>query len=164
MQYSTLEPEQLVDLNGVVFEAHSLYDTFQQLADPRHARGKRYELATLLTLIFVAKLSGADTPSAMADWCQGRADALVALLGLPYPKMPSHHTLRRVLRDVVDEDALEAHLRVYGERQRAGRAAPRRLALDGKQARGTLAPGASQGAATLSVYDVEGGEVLAHVW
>ncbi len=70
VEYSILEPWQAVDENGLVFDQGSLIAVFYDLLDPRHARGKRYSLATLLTLVFLAKLSGMDSPSAIADWCQ----------------------------------------------------------------------------------------------
>jgi hypothetical protein len=37
------------------------------MSDPRKAKGKHYSLATLLVLIFLAKLCNQDTPVAMAD-------------------------------------------------------------------------------------------------
>jgi predicted transposase YbfD/YdcC len=161
MEYSTSEPWQGVDENGVVYDLGSLMAFLLEISDPRHAKGKRYELVTLLTLIFLAKLSGADTPSAIADWCQARREGLVALLQLRYAKMPSHHTIRRVFADTLDEVSFEQKMRAYGERQRAGQAAPRLLAMDGKKEHGTMPAGESQGEATIAVYDPEGQQVLA---
>ena len=59
---------------GVEFEVNSLYATFKQLSDRREARGKRHELAVILTLSVLAKLAGEDEPEGMADWssCMGR--------------------------------------------------------------------------------------------
>ncbi len=161
VEYSTIEPWQAGDENGVVYEIGSLMDYLAQISDPRHARGKRYELLTLLTLIFLAKLSGADSPSAIADWCQARREVLVALLHLSYAKMPSHHTLRRVFAEIIDEARFEQLMREYGERQRAGQAAARLLAMDGKKEHGTMPVGESQGEATIAVYDPEGQQVIA---
>jgi predicted transposase YbfD/YdcC len=161
VEYSTIEPWQAVDENGVVFDQGSLLAYFYELEDPRKARGKRYSLATLLVLVFLAKLSGMDGPSAIADWCQARRAALVALLGLGYPKMPSHHTIRRLFADLLEEEAFEQKVRAYRESQRAGQAEPRLLAVDGKRERGTIPPGESQGEATVAVYDPEGQDVVA---
>jgi predicted transposase YbfD/YdcC len=161
VEYSTIEPWQAVDENGVVFELGSLMAYFFETADPRKARGKRYGLVTLLVLIYLAKLSGADTPSAMADWCQARTQVLVDLLQLPYPKMPSHHTIRRVFATILDEASFEQQMRAYGERQRAGQSAGHLLAVDGKRERGTIPPGETQGEATMAVYDPERQEVIA---
>lgn len=163
VEYSTFEPWQAVDENGVVYELGSLMAYFSELVDPRKARGKRYTLVTLLVLIFLAKLSGMDGPSAIADWCQARRAALVALLQLPYPQMPSHHTFRRLFADSLDEDAFETKMRDYGARQRGAPSGPGLLAVDGKRERGTIPPGETQGEATLAVYDPEGQQVIAQV-
>ena len=52
---------------SVEFEVNSLYEALQSVKDKRKARGKRYGLATLLTLSGLAKLGGEDTPEGMAD-------------------------------------------------------------------------------------------------
>ena len=74
VEYSTIEPWQAVDENGVVYDLGSLMAYFHELVDRRRARGKRYSLVTLLVLVFLAKLSGMDGPSAIADWCQARTE------------------------------------------------------------------------------------------
>ncbi len=163
VEYSTLEPWQVVDENGVVYELGSLLDNFYQLVDPRKARGKRYALVTLLVLIFLAKLSGADGPSAIADWCQVHQAELVALLHLTYAKMPSHHTIRRLFADILDEEAFEQCMREYAASQRSEPSEPGMLAIDGKKERGTMPPGESQSEATLAVYDPEQEQVIAQV-
>lgn len=160
-EYSTVEPWQAVDENGLVFELGSLMAYFHEIRDPRKARGKRYHLVTLLVLIFLAKLSGADTPSSIADWCQVRREVLEKLLHLKYPKMPHHNTYRRVFADVLDEEAFEQKMRAYGERQRQGQALGKLLALDGKKEHGTMPAGESQGEATMAVYAPEQQEVIA---
>lgn len=163
MEYSTIEPWQGVDENGVVYELGSLLDYFQRLCDPRKARGKRYSLVTLLVLIFLAKLSGMDSPSAIADWCQARREALIGLLGLCYGRMPSHSTFRRVFADVLEEAAFEEHMRAYTVQQRGVQPDARLRVIDGKKQRGTIQPGETQGEATMAVYDPERQEVLAQV-
>ena len=62
-----------LDKNGVLeFEVNSLYAALLNVTDRRHARGKRYSLATILTLSVLAKLGGEDTPEGMADWVKMR--------------------------------------------------------------------------------------------
>lgn len=163
VEYSILEPWQAADEQGVVYEVGSLMAFFQRLVDPRKARGKRYPLPTLMVLIFLAKLSGMDTPSAIADWCQARRADLVALLQLAYPNMPSHHTIRRVFAQILDEDDFEQLMREYTAQQRGEQPDSRLRAIDGKKERGTLPPGESQGEATMACYDPERQEVLAQV-
>ncbi len=161
MEYSILEPWQVMDENGVVYELGSLMAYFPELKDRRKARGKRYQLVTLLVLIFLAKLSGMDSPSAIADWCQAHRAELVDLL--PYPKMPSHHTIRRVFADMLDEEDFEQRMQEYTADQRKGQAKSRLRVIDGKRERGTIPPGETQGEATMACYDPERQEVLAQV-
>ncbi len=75
MDYSTLLQEQrtLPDLEPVVI--NSLYTAFQGLADPRKRKGKRHELAVLLTSLVLAKLAG-ETSLSAATQC------------LPFPMLP----------------------------------------------------------------------------
>jgi predicted transposase YbfD/YdcC len=161
VEYSTIEPWQAVDENGVVYDVGSLMAYLQELVDLRKARGKRYSLATLLVLVFLAKLSGMDGPSAITDWCQARTQELIELLQLGYAKMPSHSTFRRLFADTIDEEDFEQRMRAYQAQQRGEPEAEGVLSLDGKKQRGTIPPGESQGEATLSIYDPDRQEVIA---
>lgn len=163
VEYSTPEPWQAVDENGLVFDQGSLIAIFYDLLDPRHARGKRYSLATLLALVFLAKLSGMDSPSAIADWCQAHRAELVELLHLTYPGMPGHSTFRRLFADVIDDESFEQRMREYTGRQCGDPVDRRLLVIDGKKERGTIPPGETQGEATMAVYDPERQEVIAQV-
>jgi predicted transposase YbfD/YdcC len=163
VEYSTIEPWQVIDENGVVYDLGSLIAYFYELLDPRKARGKRYQLVTLLVLVFLAKLSGMDGPSAIADWCQARRAALVELLHLSYPHLPSHHTFRRLFAEVLEEETFEQRMRDYGASQRGEPSGPGVLAIDGKKQHGTMPVGESQGEATLAVYDPEQEQVIAQV-
>src|SRR5512138_2107213 len=113
MEYSTVEPWQEIDINGVVYELGSLYDHFNQVVDPRKDRGKRYRLVVLLVFIFLAKMGLADTPSAIADWVKARRAQMLSLLGLAYPKMPHHSTYRRVFETIIKEEQFEQLAREY---------------------------------------------------
>lgn len=163
VEYSTVEPWQRVNENGLVFDQGSLMAFFYDLLDPRHARGKRYSLVTLLTLVFLAKLSGMDSPSAIADWCRANAKELVERLHLTYSGMPGHSTFRRLFDTTIDEESFEQRMREYNAQQRGTPEASNLRVIDGKRERGTIAPGESQGEATMAVYDPDREEVLAQV-
>src|SRR5512145_1651847 len=150
VEYSTPEPWQAVDDNGLVYDQGSLIAVFYHLLDPRHARGKRYSLATLLTLVFLAKLSGMDSPSAIADWCQARREELVELLHLRYPGIPGHSTFRRLFGEVISEEDFEQRMRDYIAQQRGGPADSPLRVIDGKKERGTAPPGETQSQATMA--------------
>lgn len=77
---------------GQVLDLGSLYQRFGGLQDKRHAKGKRYALATILVGMFLAKLCGEDKPSGIAEWVAHRGTWLVQVLGLKRNSMPSHHT------------------------------------------------------------------------
>lgn len=163
MEYSTIEPWQAVDENGVVYDQGSLMAYFHDLLDPRHARGKRYSLVTLLSLVFLAKLSGMDSPSAIADWCRANAEELVKQLHLSYRGMPGHSTIRRLFSAGLDEERFEQRMREYTLSQRGEAAESRLRVIDGKKERGTIPPGETQGEATMAVFDPERQEVIAQV-
>jgi ribosome-binding ATPase YchF (GTP1/OBG family) len=51
MEYSTLERWEGISETGIIYDQGSLYARFEQLSDPRKARGKRYSLVTLLVIM-----------------------------------------------------------------------------------------------------------------
>ncbi len=86
---------------GQVLDLGGLYHCFERLEDKRHAKGKRYALATILVGMFLAKLCGEDKPSGIAEWVALRGEWIAQVLGLKRKSMPSHHTYRRTLADTV---------------------------------------------------------------
>ena len=122
---------------GILFDVGSLYDRFQQLSDNRKARGKRYSLATILVLMVMAKLSGEDQPSGIAEWAKYRTKELVEMLNLNYEKMPHHSTYRRVIEAVITAEELEQMMSEYfTERKYFGKQV--QISMDGKILRGSL--------------------------
>lgn len=162
MDYSTLASQIPHDSEGVVIDAHSLYAYFLQVADQRGRRGRRYQLALLLVAMVLAKLGGADTPSAIAEWVRLRQAFFIETFGLARPTMPGHNTYRRVLQrgfTLADLDQqIAAYLQTWPEVTTA-----LRLTLDGKTLRGTLARGASRGLHLLAAYLPGAGVVLCQV-
>lgn len=158
MEYSTLKPWQEYSENGVIYELGSLFDRIEQLTDPRHARGKRYSLVTLLVIILLAKLCGQNTPVEMADWASNHAEELIKLLKLKRNWMPHHNTIRRVFQNILDEAEFERLSQDYQQEQAGG---GEQLALDGKTLRGTRIPDEEPADHVLSVYDVQEQRVLA---
>jgi len=54
-------------VNGVIFDQNSIYDRLHKIKDLRKARGKRYSLVTVLMIILLAKMSGANTITDIAE-------------------------------------------------------------------------------------------------
>ena len=150
MEYSTLEPWQEMSETGIVYSLGSLYDHFQQIEDPRKAKGKRYSLVTLLVLIFLAKLCGKDKPVEIADWAKNQAEELTQLLGLKRSWMPHHNTYRRVFQEIVSQEEFEQLMEEYHQPTEADGEV---LAMDGKALRGTWIAGQERSEYVLSVYD-----------
>lgn len=147
---------------GQVINLGSLYQRFGRLKDKRKAKGKRYALATILLGMFLAKLCGEDKPSGMAEWVALRGNWLAQVLGLKRTSMPSHHTYRRTLADVVEGKELEAlvqeHHRQHGQ---AGYQVV--VAMDGKIVRGTIDLEGSAGLCLLGLYLPGEGITLAQI-
>lgn len=158
MEYSTLQPWQAINENGVSYDPASLFAYFEKICDPRQARGKRYHLTTLLVILFLAKLCGQDTPVEIADWAKNQAETLAQLLKLKRTWMPHHNTIRRVFQNILDEAEFEGLIQDYQQHQAGG---GEQLAMDGKTLRGTRIAEVEPADQVLSVYDVQAQRVAA---
>ncbi len=159
MQYSTGHIEHEISANGIEFEKGSVYDRIGKLTDLRKPNGKRYSLETLLMIIVMAKLCGANTPTEIADWAKHRQDQLVALLKLRRSQMPHHNTYRRVLAEKVYTEEVERLVSEYNQSGKHGKV----YAMDGKAMLGKRKKEEAGGEYLLSVYDVEQAKVMSQV-
>ena len=100
-------------------------------------QGLRYPLAELLVLMVLAKLSGEDTPSGIAEWAQYRSEELSIYLKLKHKRMSHHSTYRRIMAEVVDTEEFELLVSDYliGKSYFGKKVL---LSIDGKVLRGTL--------------------------
>jgi predicted transposase YbfD/YdcC len=122
---------------GHLFDLGSLYAEFCQLHDPRKARGKRYRLETILSLLVLAKICGEDKPSGIAEWAQHRMEWLCEVLKLERKSMPHRSSYERILEQVVSWEELEQLVsRVLSGKHYYGQQVV--VAIDGKVMRGTL--------------------------
>jgi len=151
MNYSTTGLEVTPLQEGCVFDVGSLYAHFQQLRDKRKARGKRYPLEVVLVLVILAKLSGEDRPSGIADWAQRRCEVLRQALGVSRGRLPCHNTYRRVLREAVDVGELQASVGRFLT-QKPGTGHSVLIAMDGKTLRGAIPSGHTHGIHLLAAY------------
>jgi predicted transposase YbfD/YdcC len=162
MDYSTLAQTLAQDADGIVFAVDSLYAHFVQVADRRGRRGRRYELALILTALALAKMAGEDTPSGIADWARARQTLFSAAFHLKHATMPGHNTYRRTLKHGLCLADLEREICAYlAAWPEVGHEV--HIALDGKTVRGTLAFGETRGLHLLAAYLPGLGVVLAQL-
>jgi predicted transposase YbfD/YdcC len=159
---TSMRTRPIEDSEIIVFDVDSLGERLRTLTDKRHPRGIRYRLDLLLVLLVLAKLGGADHPSAIGDWLHGRAEALRSALHLPWPRLPHANTFRRIMGEVVSPEEFEATLSAFLRTlPRVGRSAL--IAIDGKTVRGTIGAEHPQGEHLLCAYLPDEGIVLAQV-
>jgi predicted transposase YbfD/YdcC len=122
---------------GQLFDVGSLYAEFRQVRDSRKARGKRYELEVILTLLVLAKVCGEDKPSGIADWAKHRMEWLCEVLKLAWKRMPHRSSYERIMEQVMSWEELEQLVsRVLSGKRYFGKQVL--VAIDGKVLRGTL--------------------------
>jgi Druantia protein DruA/DDE_Tnp_1-associated/Transposase DDE domain len=131
----------MLDANRLPLEgAGGLMDLLQTVPDPRHRRGIRHPVRTVVALAICAAVAGARSFTAIAQWARGLSPEALRRLGATRRTPPSEPTIRRVLQSV-DADQLDAHLGPWllqvAARPGAG------LSVDGKTLRGGHARGAA---------------------
>jgi predicted transposase YbfD/YdcC len=109
--------------------------------------------------MLLAKLSGEDNPSGIADWVVHRVEQLYEMKVLPKKRAPSHMTYRRVLQDIVDPEEFEC---IVGEFQQSRYRAGQEIvfSMDGKALKGTIPQGETRGTHLLSIFVPKQGLVL----
>jgi predicted transposase YbfD/YdcC len=93
-------------------QCRSLLDSLTQIADPRHRRGRRHALSSVLAVAVAAVLAGARSLAAIGEWAADAPGPVLAALGVGRDPLrrgwrpPAEATVRRVLARV-DPDALD---------------------------------------------------------
>jgi len=159
MEYSTVKKGQEISAEGVVYDKGSVYERLQNLRDKRKARGKRYNLTTVLMIVLLAKLSGANTPTAIAEWGIHHRTEIEGLLQIKPKRMPERSTYRRILAYKVYVTEIE---RLVGEYNQQGEHGDL-YALDGKALLGMPKREDGTSEYVLSVYDVKAGKTMSQV-
>jgi len=159
MEYSTVGQGQEISAEGVVYDKGSIYGRLQTLTDLRKARGKRYSLTTVLMIVLLGKLSGANSPTEIAEWGVYHQSEVEALLRIKPKRMPERSTYRRILAYKVYETEVE---RLVGEYNQDGECGTI-CAMDGKALLGMSKREDGTPEYALSVYDVTAGKTLAQI-
>jgi predicted transposase YbfD/YdcC len=93
-------------------QCRDLLDYLAQIADPRHRRGRRHALTTVLAVAVAAVLAGARSLAAIGEWASDAPCQVLAALGVRRDPLtgvwrpPVEATVRRVLARI-DADALD---------------------------------------------------------
>lgn len=159
MHYSASRVKQDYGATGVLYDHGSVYEGLSKITDKRKARGKIYRLETILMIIVLAKLSGEDKPSGIAEWGKHHGNEIVELMQLKKSRMPSLNTYRRVLADVACQEEVERMVGKYNQQGEHGEV----YGLDGKAVRGMRKKDEEGSGYLLSVYDVKQMKTLAQV-
>jgi predicted transposase YbfD/YdcC len=143
-------------------DVQSLHAILRQVPDYRGKRGRRYEAATVLVILLLAKLAGEQTLSGIAHWARLREAWLKQVLGLQ--RLPCANTYQYICAhlDVMElNEKVSAWLAQFAPAHRPDEFV--HWAIDGKVLRGShrQTPVAQSGQEVLGVYAVESG-VLQH--
>ena len=177
MYLSIFDDVEKVTEEALTMEPASLYCAFEQVTDGRNARGKRYPLALLLTLLLLGKLAGETTVNGIVEWVKERQGSIRTQLGWP-KRFPVNSTYSEALArcDAEQITRVLAQVLLKARAVQACGTEPSRLqahkqeevlthvAMDGKTVRGTLGHAKAEQPPVhlVSFYECQSGIVLAH--
>lgn len=143
----------------------SLKDALAEITEFRQARGRRYQLVSVLLLCCVAVMCGYRSQAAIAEWGTNYGRRWLARLGIKGRRGPSQPTLHRIFRGL-DCEQLERVIASWAElvveSYSPQTAALEALAVDGKTLCGSQRQGAMD-AHLLSALSHRLGVVMAQV-
>ena len=142
-----------------------LLEYLAQVTDHRKPKGRRHDLAAILVVVVVARLCGANSVYAAAQFAQTMPQEALRRCGIRYNARlgrhvpPSHKTIKRTIR-AIDAGAADTQMCAWLRAEAsAGRLDWRHIAIDGKTVRGAVRPDGTQ-PHLLAAYDVTAGTVL----
>jgi len=165
------------EISALKIAPESLYRAFEQVPDGRHAKGKRYPLPLLLTLLLLGKLAGETKVSGIIQWIAERQGWVRTQLDWP-KRFPVQSTYSEALALCDAEQIVSVVAQVILKARAVEECGnePSRLqantqheplshvAVDGKTLRGTRGHGkeGQPSVHLLGFYDCQSGIVLAH--
>ncbi len=159
-----------------VIDPASLYSAFEQVKDGRKAKGKRYPLPFVLTVLMLGKLAGEKSIKGVVDWVKERKSLLKQQLNWP-KGFPVNSTYSEALAHCDGQEVAQALAQVIIKARAEEKCGsePSRLqayeppedklihtAMDGKTLRGTLHHTKEDQPSVhlLALYECESGIVL----
>jgi predicted transposase YbfD/YdcC len=176
MYLTIFETVEKAEIEALSIAPESLYQAFEQVKDGRKAKGKRYPLPLLLTLLLLGKLAGETKVSGIIEWIKERQGWVRAHLDWPkrFPVQSTYsealaHCDAEQIATVVAQVILKARAveqcgtepsRLQANKQQETLT---HVAMDGKTLRGTLNHRQEGQPAVhlLGFYDCQSGIVLA---
>ena len=154
------------DFNALAVNGeHGLLHYLGKVTDHRKAKGIRHDLAAILAVIVVARLSGADSVYAVGQFAATMPQEALRRCGIRRNARagrhvpPSPKTIKRAVRAVDAEAADEQMCAWLRAEAAAGRLNWRHIAVDGKSVRGAARDDGTR-PHLLAAYDVTAGTVL----
>jgi predicted transposase YbfD/YdcC len=129
------QEETMLDVEKLPVQGQGgLIEVLRQIPDPRKRRGIRHSSESVLALAMCAKLCGARSLEAMAQWAEDLPAETLKRLGCRRGRAPSEPTFRRLLGRI-DPAELDHRLGEWtaGQTELRGKG----LAIDGKTVRGS---------------------------
>lgn len=154
-------------LEEEAIDAASVYREFEKVKDGRAAKGKRYPLPLLLTLLLLGKLAGETSINGIVDWIKERQGWLKRQLDWP-KRFPVNSTYSEALAQCDGQQIVQAIAQVILKARALEQEASEQgqlvqTAMDGKVMRGTLGHDqeGQPSVHLLSLYECESGLVIA---
>jgi predicted transposase YbfD/YdcC len=153
---------------GVVSDDHlwvvDLREHLRAVPDPRHRRGIRHPVLSILGIAAAAVAAGCRSFTAIGEWAAEAPQSVLRAMGARFDRIrkvfvaPDEATVRRVLQ-AVDTEALDAAISAWLHARTDGDA-PEAVAVDGKSLRGTFARTGGAGVHLLAALSHDQGIVL----
>jgi len=142
-----------------------LLGVLSDVADPRRAEGKLYQLPHVLLFAILAIVTGCNSYRGIVTFIDVHRHRLNATFGLKWRRAPAHTAIRYIIQGLDPRD-VEAVFRRHAAQLQAARTTPGQgsIALDGKTLRGSFDKFNDRAAAqVLSAFATDTALVLAHV-
>jgi len=141
-------------------EAKSLFDSLQEIPDPRIDRTKRHLLVDILVIAIGAVICGAESWEEIAEFGRAKREWFAGFLALPNG-IASHDTFRRVFMLLKAEEFERTFLEWVQAAVKLSKGAV--VNIDGKELRGTHSAGKKEGLRIVSAWAAQQAVVLGQV-
>jgi predicted transposase YbfD/YdcC len=140
--------------------SQSLFDSLQQIPDPRVERTKRHLLVDILVIAICGSICGAESWEEIAEFGRAKQEWFSRFLELP-GGIASHDTFRRVFLLLKAEEFERTFLEWVRVAVKLSKGAV--VNIDGKELRGTHSRGRTEGLRIVSAWAAEQAVVLGQV-